>query len=292
MTAAWRSFAISTLSLGSFFWGIYRMPLPGSSGTQMDAEESRQLRDEVALACRMGRWQHALKPALRLHAAYPGEPVYMASLGETYSRLERYREAAQIWSEYLDHSPTPIEGCPQAPQSYEKLGAHAEAIRLFERCLSFEPDNPDSLYYLAHALESSNQIGRAEELYLRGVAVRPDNPDLQIGLARIRLRQGRPEEARGLAAAVLERQAGNVDALLVMGLASRRLGDRARAKAYLTRGAGLAPRDGDFVLSLAQMAEEDADVQAAIGFYERAAALDQANPELARKLATLKRVAE
>jgi len=198
MTPAWRAFLISTLSLVMFFWGLYRMPMPQVGAKEVSENELRELREDLAIATRLGKWPRALRASQKLHEAYPGEPIYLASRGLIYGNLGRYREAAEIWSEYLDHSPTPVEACPQAAQAYERQGLMSNAIRVYERCLSFEPENPDSIFYLAHTLERNGQTERAEELYRRGIQVRPDNPDLAVGLARVRLRQGQVEEARKL----------------------------------------------------------------------------------------------
>jgi len=258
-----RSWFLSTLALALFGWVLFRMPLPPflakMPGAAPDAEESRALREEATALRRHGKWERALRVERRLHDAYPGDPTYMAELGEIYDHLGRFAEEAAIWAEFFDHSPTPLEGCPQAGQAYEKLGRQREAIAVFERCLSFQPDLPDSLFYLAHAFERDGNIGRAAELYEHGWKLFPANGDLATGLARMRLRQGQPEEARRLAGDVLRAAGGkNSDALLVAGLAARRLGDRAAALDYLRRGAALAPRDEDFKTTLAQMAAEDA----------------------------------
>ena len=163
------------------------------------------------------------------------------------------------------------------------------AIAAFQRCLALQPGNPDSIFYLAHALERNQETDRAAALYREGMTVHPEYYDLTIGLARMQLRQGRARDAWQLAGKVVAQQPGNVDALLVLGLACRQLGDRAGALGYLRHGAELADGYADFHAVLAQIAEEDTDLDGAILHLRKAAALDPGNTAVARRLALLLR---
>lgn len=282
----------STLALAAFYWGLFRMPVPGARGAELDQEESRRIQDEADFMRRLGKWDRALKPTLKLHAAYPESPVYLQRLGEIYDHLGRFAEESAVWEQFLDRSPTPIEGCPQAGQAYEKQGLGKQAIATFERCLGFQPGNPDSTFYLAHALERDGETDRAAALYEQGASVHPGYADLTVGLARMRLRQGRVAEARTLSSGIVARDPKNVDALLVLGLSYRRLGERAAARGYLERGAQLADRYIDFQITLAHMAEEDADVERAIRHYQKAAGIDRSNTEVTERLALLRKARE
>jgi len=148
---------VSTLALAPY-WALFRMPVPGARGVELDSEESRRIHDEADFMRRLGKWDRALKPTLKLHAAYPESPVYLPRLGEIYDHLGRFAVESAVWEQFLDRSPTPIEGCPQAGQAYEKQGLSKQAIATFERCLGFQPGNPDSIFYLAHALEPRNEL--------------------------------------------------------------------------------------------------------------------------------------
>src|SRR6266567_7223438 len=107
----------ATLALGIFYWGLFRMPVSAGRGAELDFEESRRLQEDSVVLQRFGKWDRALRITLKLHAAWPENPIYLAQLGGIYDHLGRYREEAAVWEEFLDRSPRPIEGCPQAGQA-------------------------------------------------------------------------------------------------------------------------------------------------------------------------------
>ena len=281
--------AASALAVGAFIWGLsVQLPAPGAAVKALNPEESRKLQEACAALIRSEKWHEALEPTLELHAAYPESHIYIGQLAQIYDHLKKYKEESAMWEEFLVRAPRPIEGCPQIGDAYQKQGLPQQAITAFEKCLAIEPQNPDSIFYLARAWERAGDLTKAADLYQRGTAVSPDYPDLQMGLARIRLRQDQPEEARNLASKILQRSPENPDALLVMGLACQRLGNRKDARAYLEKGVKLADTYADFHLALANIAEQDSDLNQAIAQYQRVAELDKTNMLAVQRLSALR----
>ena len=279
----------TALVLGMFYYGLFRMPVPGSSGG-LDPDQARELQEESAVMRRYGNWTKALPLTLKLHEAYPESHIYIGQLAEIYDHLGRYREEAEMWEQFLERAPRPIEGCPQIGQAYEKQGLPKKALQAFEKCLAIEPTDPDQIFYLARAVEQDGQTDRAAALYARGVELSPNYSDLAIGLARMRMRQGKFEEARRLLIHVLDQSPKNPDALLVLGLACERLGERKEAKSYLERGVAVAGDYADLHLALASLAEQDADLNTAIQHYGKAVELDKTNAQAAHRLEMLRKV--
>jgi tetratricopeptide (TPR) repeat protein len=283
---------VTVLALGSFYWGLFGMPIPSQSGGGLDPEKARELQDESAVMRRYGNWRRALPLTLRLHEAYPENPIYIGQAAEAYDHLGRYREEAGMWEEFLQRAPRPIEGCPQIGEAYDKQGLPKEAIEAYQKCVAIDPMDPDQVFYLARELEKDGQIDRAATFYARGVELSPNYTDLAAGLARMRVRQGKFEEALKLATGILTQSPRNADALLVLGLACERLGRRAEAKSYFERGVQAADGYADLHLALAKLAEQDADLNTAILHYGRVVELDRTNAEAAHRLALLKKVRE
>lgn len=276
-------------ALGVFCWGVYWMPLPGSGKNELGPETARALQDQSAVMRRYGKWARALPPTLQLHESYPESHIYIAQLAEIYHHLSRYREEAAMWEAFWMRAPLPVEACPQIADAYQDQGLAKEAISALERCLALEPESPDHIFNLARALERNGEMERAAALYAHGLAVRPEDPDLTVGLARVRLRQGKLAESRALAGSVLEHTPKNADALLVLGLLCTREGHRNEARTYLERGVQVADGYADLHLALANLAEQDANLDAAIFQYRRVAELDKGNTEAAQRLAMLER---
>lgn len=265
------------------------MPAPGGEKSVLSPEKARALQDESAVLRRYGKWARALPPTLKLHEAYPESHIYIAELAEIYHHLYRYREEAAMWEAFWMRAPLPIEACPQIGDAYQAQGLAKQAIGALERCLALEPESPDQMFYLAHELERNGEMERAAAVYAHGLEVKPDNPDLAIGLARVRLRQGKYAESRSLAGSVIKRTPNSPDALLVLGLVSTREGHRAEARNYLERGVRAADGYVDLHLALANLAEQDANLDAAIVQYRRVAELDKNNSEAVQKLELLER---
>lgn len=283
-------FFATVLALGAFYWGLFRVPVAGTSGGGLEPDQARELQDESAVMRRYGNWTKALPLTLKLHEAYPESHIYIGQLAEIYDHLGRYREEAAMWEDFLERSPRPVEGCPQIGQAYEKQGLPKQALKAFERCLAIEPTDPDQVFYLARAVEKDGQIDRAAALYARGVELSPNYSDLAIGLARARMRQGKFEQARDLLVHVLDQSPKNPDALLVLALTCERLGQRKEAKGYLERGVQAAGDYAELHLALANLAEQDADLNTAILHYGKAVELDKTNAEAAHRLEMLRKV--
>ena len=279
----------ATVVLAIFYAILFRVPIPGTAGKTLQPRDLQRLQERSAALRRAGKWQRAIEPALRLHTEYPENHIYIDNMAEIYSHLGRYREEAAMWELFLTRAPLPGEGCPQIGQAYEKQGKPKETLDAFERCLAFDPADTDSIYYLAHTLERQGLSERAAAMYERGVALSPNYSDMQIGLARMRLRQDRASEAKQIAETVVKRSPENVDALLVLGLAWRSDGNRARARTYLERGSKLADRYADFHIVLGGMAEQDNDINGAIRHYQKVTDIDRRNTSIALRLDALKK---
>src|SRR4029077_21214130 len=108
------------------------------------------------------------------------------------------------WEQYLQYSPTAIDGCPQVAFDYQKQNKPEEAFKAFERCWMIEAD-ADTIFFYAHALETDGQFEKALKLYLDGIKRAPNYPDIQIGLARVQSRLGQAAAARPLIDTVLQK---------------------------------------------------------------------------------------
>ncbi len=216
---------------------------------------ARELLEESRSLILKAEYQPALTPLLRLHKAYPEDHIYIAQLGETYDRLEMYKEGAEMWELYLQYAPTPVDGCPQIAFDYQKQGKDQEAFKAFERCWMIEAD-ADTIFFYAHALEMDGQFAKALKLYRDGIKRAPNYPDIQIGLARVLARLGESVEARPGIDKVLERRPDNVDALLAAGMVYAGLGDPRTALVHLRHAQKLAPQDNDVRQVLARVSRQ------------------------------------
>jgi tetratricopeptide (TPR) repeat protein len=232
-------------------------PRSGPRVSADDTGKTASLMAEYTLHRDKGEHQAALEPARRLYLDHPRNHVYIEQLATVDQALGKYQEAAELWEQYLQYAPTPIEGCPQIGVAYRQAGQKERAVDALKRCLAFEANNPDVLYYLGDTYQSLGHVAEAEAAYRKGLSVAPNDPDLVLGLARIDLQRGQAARAAAAAAKVLERWPDNSDALLVAGLAAIRNNRLAEARRYLERGARISGRYADIQLALASLTERE-----------------------------------
>lgn len=245
---------------------VFRPAFPSPEAVAV--ARSRELATRIRLLVGNNRFGDALAPTLEIVRLNPANQVYIRQLADIYDEIGRPREAAEAWEQFVDRSPTPVEACPAIGRAYEKIGDTAKALDAYRRCVGFDPRDPDMSFYLGHAYERSGDLARAKEAYQAGLSLTPAYSDLQIGLARIDLREDRPGEALRKAREALERNAENCDALLVAGLASMRLKQRT-ARGYLEQGGSICPRDPDFMVALATLARAEGRIQEARRLYRK-----------------------
>lgn len=276
----------STAAVLAMYWGIYRIPLPGV-GEGLDREDAERLVEVAATARKYGRWEKARRPLERLHAAYPGNHIYMRDLAGTYGQLRRFDEEAAMWAKFMDSSPSPEEACPRAAHAWRDARHFDKMFATLERCAAAAPHDPDMVFHKAYAQERWGDRVRAEAEYTEGLKRFPASGDMRLGLARIQLHDGRQADALAAARQILDSFRDNVDALLVAGLAAKAAGDLAQAKRYLERGIELAPAYADFHLALADIAARQADAGAARGHLRRVLENEPGNREVKAKLEAL-----
>jgi tetratricopeptide (TPR) repeat protein len=258
------------LMVAIFYLGVFFKPWARTDPpSRMTPEESSKLWEQCNSLFRQAEYQEALPGVLKLHETYPGNHIYIEMAADIYDHLGRYEQEAAFWEQYFDRAPNPVTACPQIGQAYWKQGKEKEAISAFERCFDRDRENSDSIFFLAHALELSGQPTRAAELYQRGLKIAPEYIDLQLGLARIWLRQDKVAEARQIVVQALRKSPQNVDALLVAGLISLREENLGKARQNLEEGVKLADGYLDFHFALARLAEEEQNFPEAIREYDR-----------------------
>ena len=235
-------FALPVTALYLFFYYLVVNPLvlEEQSGKILP-EEAQQMRQIALLMMERKKFQEAREPLQTLHEAFPDSHIYHHDLAEVHHALGEYAEEAAMWELFLQHSPTPVEACPQISNAYEALGKREDAFRATRKCWEYDTTNSDSIFYYAHELERRGRTEEARDLYAKGHEVAPEYPDISVGLARTLSSTGQNQQARKLVDAVLKKSPNNVDALVAAGLIYARAGLRPSALRYLREARKLSP---------------------------------------------------
>lgn len=235
-------FALPVVALYLFFYFLVVNPLVLEETTgKILPDEAQQMRQIALLLLEKKKFQEALEPLQTLHEAFPDSHIYQRDLAEIHHALGEYAEEAAMWELFLQHSPTPVEACPQISNAYEVLGKKEDAFRATRKCYEYDVTNSDSIFFYAHELERRGRTKEARDLYAKGHNLAPEYPDISIGLARTLSSSGQNQQARKLIDEVLRKRPDNVDALVAAGLIYARTGQRATAMRHLRQARKLSP---------------------------------------------------
>jgi tetratricopeptide (TPR) repeat protein len=248
-------FAVPCAILYIFFYTLVINPPVEDEGRRkgLSPEDVRILREKGQTLLDAQQYDEAEEVYVKLHKEFPDNHVYSGDLATIRHSQRRYDEEAALWEEYLQHSPIPVEGCPQIGKAYRAAGESTKALDAMKRCWEFEPTNSDMILFYGLELEHNGEKKHAHELYVKGHEISPHYGDIMVGLARTDLSLGQTAEARVLILQVLDRSPDSADALLAAGIILARTGDRQAARRYLQHGVEVSPTYEDMRIALAAM---------------------------------------
>ncbi len=170
--------------------------------------------------------------------AAPGDARAHADLGAAFWANGLFLPAAESFAQAGALEP----GEPLWPyyesRALRNLGRAEGSLAPLERALEIDGGAaPAHLLFGWIQLDEGEVVG-ARSSFERARGLAPDRPEPLIGLATLALEEGRPEEARDLARAALERQEASRHARWVFGSALVALGDESRGRAEMDAGAG------------------------------------------------------
>lgn len=215
-------------------------------------------------------WDDALAMTLDLITRYGEQPDYLARLAEIYNRMHRATDETATWERFMAVSPDPERACPMIGRAYRGLAQYDQAIDAFLRCLAADPANVKLVYFAGLGYEWAGQLPAARQYYTRAIAMAPPGHDYRVSLARLDLHQGKLDDARDRATAVLAQVPTHTEGALVAGLAEQRAGHKVGARTYLELAARLAPEYFDVRLALGILDYTESRVPQARGHFEAA----------------------
>jgi tetratricopeptide (TPR) repeat protein len=237
-----------------FYMLVVNPPLEEDDRHQgLSPEDVRVLRWKGANLMEAQQYQEAEEVYVKLHKEFADNAVYAGELAKIRHAQKRYDEEAALWEEYVLHSPTPVEGCPQIGAAYRSAGDNEKALDALKRCWEYEPTNSDMILFYALELEHHGDKKAAHDLYVKGHEGSPHYSDITVGLARTELSMGRSAEARTLILEALSRSPDNTDALLAAGIILSRTGDKQAARRYLQHGVEVSPDYEEMRVALAAL---------------------------------------
>lgn len=171
----------------------YPNPNPGAVQTAagLDEESRRQLAS-------LGYVSATARPAVRKDAPRPIDMAPLFLLLDRSSALfvrEQYSEVIPLLEQILEKDPHNLDAALRLATAHSSLGHDKQAIAAFQRAESIAPNSSDVRTYLALHHGHGKDWEKATPLLERVLAEEPDRLPALEGLAVVRERQGRLEDA-------------------------------------------------------------------------------------------------
>jgi Tfp pilus assembly protein PilF len=179
-----------------------------------------------------------------------------------------------------------------------EAGQYQAALAQFQEATSIDPANADGYYNLAatyHRLGrlqgQPGDLDRAETFYRQCLDRQPDHLDSHRGLAVLLVEKGRSNEAVHLLQVWAEQQPWLADPKIELARLYEECGNRAAAEERLVEAVRVDPSNARSWAALGRLREETGQCAQALWNYQRSLQLDEAQPEVAARVAVLEGVA-
>jgi tetratricopeptide (TPR) repeat protein len=210
----------------------------------LSAERAQGLRDEIDQALADGHLPEALYMVRRLLRSYPEDSSTIRREAEIFERLGDSKSESAAYELAMRLSATPTENCPAIGRSYAKQNLPEKALDADRRCLAVAPNNVDMRLYYALRLERTDHDAEARKEFEGVLELSPGYTDAAVGLARLDLAAGHPQDAFNRLHPLNQADPG-ADALAAEARAEVQLGHKERAKDLLHQALKLSPNYTD-----------------------------------------------
>ena len=175
-----------------------------------------------------------------------------------------------------------------------QTGNYQQAIQSFQQTLAADPNDANAYYnlaatYYAMGKRSGDQalLKQAEGLYHQCLDLSPDHNDCYRGLAALLVDTNRSESAFTLLKGWTERSPQTTNPRIELARLYEELGDRDTARRHLTDAIQIDQRNPRAWAALASVREQDGHLAQAMADYQQAYQLNQLQPGLAQRMASL-----
>lgn len=251
---------------------------------RLDAASDGVAASQVRLLLDEGRPTEALAYAAARLKAQPRNASAIQLMADAQAATERWKDAVITLRTGLAASPTTALAI-RLSAALRRLPSVAEAERFEREWMSTHPADAEFVGRLAVAARARGETDRAVALYRRSLEIEPDAPVMLNNLAQLLLPTA-PDEALRLARKATSAQPDAAPLLDTLAQALQATGDTRGAVTAQSMAVELAPREGDFRLSLGRLLIKAGERKKAREELERLASSEPDHPRMAevRKL--------
>ena len=246
--------------------------------------DGRYARQAIAMLLAKGReylkrneLPEALVELNTVVAYYPNHIAANLTLAQAYQQQRRFKLAEASYRRILAYQPNHQETRLRLGRLYYKSNRLDEAIDTYKQVIAMAPgsdaareaDNRLNLLYVHKAEQMSEALDN------------PEAVEQALKTAQFWMEEKRLEPAQWLLASVVDQYPDNAQGFYLLGLVLERRGQIDQAVKALARGAWLAPKNIDMLLSYARVLDRAGDLSSAEAVYRDALALVNGTPQQA-----------
>ncbi|MDX9832732.1 MAG: tetratricopeptide repeat protein [Anaerolineae bacterium] len=172
-------------------------------------------------------------------------PAYHLGMARRYLEHHAAERAQEALTRVEAEAADDASALAEVGALYEEAGLRSRAIATYERALEVAPDDPSLYAHLGAVYRQHGEPARALTLYQKAEELGSQDPAVTRELARLEMEAGDAQKAVSRLHPLLRKQPIDPHAVLLMGDALQKLGDRDAAVAHYRRAVQLAPGDSD-----------------------------------------------
>jgi tetratricopeptide (TPR) repeat protein len=204
----------------------------------------------------LGRPTRAKEELLAALEKTPGNPQFLASLGEAERQLNNPQKAVELTRQALQIDPSLLEGRYYLGLALVDLGHRAEAIKELEQVVSANVGRPEAFVALGTVYNQAGRFDDAIRVLSQGSKLDPSRADLRIQLARAYRSKGlldraeaeliraEPKPNTQLAASYVEHERLEFDLYVEQGLVKMKQGQLVAAADAFKKALAMEPNHG------------------------------------------------
>jgi len=209
----------------------------------------------------------------------PGSIFAKGTLARAYAAIKEDEKALPLWKAAVAGEPDdPVWAAGQV-QSLAALRKSEEALAAATKARAAFPKDEATVMVIARAQELLDRVTDAEDSYKLATQLDPKDLDAALGLARLYVRQRRPDDARAALVRVEEQQSQNARLRLGLGELALVTGDLNGAQTEFERATTLAPQMPEAWVARARLEIERHAWKDARAHVEKGLALDPDVPD-------------
>ncbi len=204
------------------------------------------------------------------------------ALARVCEQREDFERGAEALRQALQVVPDHVGAIAALARAYTRLERLERAEALARRGLELDRSAPELLRALAEALRAQGRYTEAVEALRRALPRADADPGVHLALGRTLLDLERPDEARPIFEAVLQRDADSTDALAGIAEALEAEGRVAEAAGYVLRAMAAAPDRASLLILHARLSLASGRPEVAESSAVMAATLEPGSAEASR----------